>query len=122
MARAVRSQLLLSDVLAEREAQLAERAYLAGIAEAQEGQFLAQLHERVQVLLTACMSVFLLDCQLNLHAGCLFQRIMKHCLSKSESAATCLGSQPCLKPDCASSLQQRVLLVLFYQLRGSASL
>lgn len=53
IARAVRSQLLLSEVLAEREAQMAERAYLAGIAEAQEGQYLAQLQERLQVVTAA---------------------------------------------------------------------
>lgn len=49
MARAVRSQLLLSEVLAERETQIAERAYVAGIAAAQDGQYLAQLHETMEV-------------------------------------------------------------------------
>lgn len=50
ISRAVRSQLLLSDVLAERETQIAERTYIAGVAEAQEGQFLAQLQEQLQVI------------------------------------------------------------------------
>ena len=50
MARAVRSQLLLSDVLAERETQIEERAYVAGIAAAQDGQYLVQLREQTQVL------------------------------------------------------------------------
>ncbi|KAK9790741.1 hypothetical protein WJX73_007368 [Symbiochloris irregularis] len=48
LARAVRSQLLLSEVMAERQTQIAEQEYLRAVAQAQEGQYLAQLHGQLQ--------------------------------------------------------------------------